>query len=96
MKGKIREGRMLIMSMSPQRKRKTTPSPPVTKARGSPSMSRKTRDPNMRSVSKPIPISRPIAYTLFSVKKIMSLKSLVNPCSASKSAPKGILSLIGQ
>ena len=61
MNGKMRDGSMFSIAALPNTNRKIMARLPVQNAIGRPSTSSKPSDPNSRSVSHSIPISRPMA-----------------------------------
>ena len=96
MNGKMRAGIMLRMAELPNTNRKITARLPVQNAIGRPSASSTPSEPNSRSVSHAISISKPMAQALPRVRMTMSLISLEMPCSSSSAAPIGIISFTGQ
>ena len=96
MNGKMRDGIMLRMAAFPNTNRKMVARLPVQNAIGRPSASSTPSEPNSRSVSHAMSISRPMAQALPLVTNTMSLISLAMPCSNSSAAPIGIVSFTGQ
>ena len=60
MNGKIRDGIMLRMALFPNTNRKMVAKLPVQNAIGNPSASSRPSEPNSRTVSQAMSISRPI------------------------------------
>ena len=78
MNGKMRDGSILRIAPLPNTNRKITARLPVQNAIGSPSISNSASEPNRRTVSQPMPISRP-TYAPFRETMMMSLISFDRP-----------------
>ncbi len=87
---------MFSTALLPNTKRKIVARLPVQNAIGRPSASNIASPPKRRTVSQPIPISRPMRHAPLRITNRMSLISLETPCSSSSAAPIGIASLTGQ